>query len=383
MIPVYLMNFLFAISTTIGMTIIPLLITDGLGLSFLVLGIIEGSAEFISNILRLITGNLFDRIKDRKLLFVAPSAIALLSKLVLCFPGAVTILIAKLTERISNGAYAAPRDAYIGENAKNKGLALGFLSFSKTLGCIIGPLTISAITIYFGSLKSNMFLVILLACLVNFICFLLAFFVNTKRDIMLNSSDEFSFKEFSQTFKNLRFIFILSFLFFLGRFNDGVIILCLKNQNFPEWFYLGTISFFNIAMLIASPPLGLAIDKGKDKQVLFITILALLGFNILFYNVIDGSWILVILGLICWGIQRTGAQITFSAMVFKNAPTKFYGTAIGIYSIISGLGVFIASGISGYLAQHISFASVFLLSGTFSLLSLLTASLVISNKFKG
>ena len=370
MVPIYIMNFLFAISTTIGMTIIPLLITDGLGLSLLTLGIIEGSAEFISNLLRLITGNIFDRIKNRRSLFVLPSIIAFLSKIVLCFPNPLTVVVAKSMERISNGAFAAPRDAYIGENSTNKGLALGFLSFSKTLGCILGPLVISAVTIYFGSFNKHIFLVILLACLINFICLGLSFFVNIRRKITLTVRDHFTLVTFNQSFKNLYIIFILSFLFFLGRFNDGIIMMYLKSQAFPEWFYLGTISFFNMVMLVISPLLGLGMDKGKDNQILLITIIALLGFNILFFNVINGSWILSALGLACWGIQRAGAQIAFSAIIFKRSSVKFYGTAIGIYSLISGFGVFIASSVSGYLAQ-ISFKYVFILSSTFSLLSLI------------
>ena len=122
------MNFLFAISTTVGMTFIPLLVTDSLGMSLLVLGIIEGGSELVSNILRLITGNVFDRIKNRRLLFVIPALLALLSKIILSFPNPWTIISSKVTERIANGSFAAPRDAYVGENSKNKGLALGFLS---------------------------------------------------------------------------------------------------------------------------------------------------------------------------------------------------------------------------------------------------------------
>ena len=45
------MNFIFGVSTTIGMTLIPLLTTEGLDLSLLMLGIIEGSSEFLSNML--------------------------------------------------------------------------------------------------------------------------------------------------------------------------------------------------------------------------------------------------------------------------------------------------------------------------------------------
>ena len=43
---IFLMNFIFGVSTTIGMTLIPLLTID---LSLLMLGIIEGSSEFLSN----------------------------------------------------------------------------------------------------------------------------------------------------------------------------------------------------------------------------------------------------------------------------------------------------------------------------------------------
>lgn len=369
MFPIFLMNFFFAISTTIAMTFMPLLITDGLGLSLLVLGVIEGSTEFISNILRLISGNLFDRIQNRRLLFVIPAALALCSKIILYLPSTLTIIASKTMERTANGAFAAPRDAYIGENAKNKGVALGFLSFSKTCGCVLGPLIVSGIIWFFGSLQEHMIKIISLACIVNAIAFCLAFAVTTKKKIALNANEEFKFSELKESFKNVHFLFILSFLFFLGRFNDGIIMLYLKKLGFPEWFYLATISFFNFIMLLISPFMGYYVDKKKDYYVLFITILALFGFNVFFLQLQESSWIFASLGIVCWGIQRAGAQITFPAMIFKNTPVKYYGTAIGVYSLLSGLGVFISSMISGYLAQS-TFIDVFILSGFFSLVAL-------------
>lgn len=149
------MNFIFGVSTTIGMTLIPLLTTEGLGLSLLLLGIIEGSSEFLSNMLCLITGNTFDRVKDKRPLFIIPSFIALCSKIILCFPSVTTIFLNKILERISNGVFAAPRDAFIGLRAKNKGMALAFLNISKTLGCIIGPLLVSCYAYYISCLQDN------------------------------------------------------------------------------------------------------------------------------------------------------------------------------------------------------------------------------------
>ncbi|WHA07591.1 hypothetical protein N3Z16_09130 (plasmid) [Candidatus Megaera polyxenophila] len=104
---IFLMNFIFGVSTTIGMTLIPLLTTEGLDLSLLMLGIIEGSSEFLSNMLCLITGSTFDRVKDKRLFFI-PSFIALCSKIILCFPSVTTIFLNKILERISNGLLLFP-----------------------------------------------------------------------------------------------------------------------------------------------------------------------------------------------------------------------------------------------------------------------------------
>jgi len=372
------MNFLFAIATTIGMTFIPLLITDSLGLSLAILGLIEGSTEFISNVLRLVTGNLFDRIKNKRLLFILPATLAFISKLILFIPNVFTILAAKTIERIANGAFAAPRDAYIGENARNTGLALGILSFTKTSGCILGPVLVSATSVLIGPIKDNILIILFLACLVNFIGFGLSFIINTKKNLTLSQAkaEEFNFKEMKQSFKKLKPLFILSFLFFLGRFNDGMIMIHLKNEGFPEWFYLATISFFNIVMMIISPFMGYWIDKKKERSILLITIVGLFGFNMFFSKVAGISWFFASLGLICWGIQRAGAQITFISMIFKQTPVKYYGSAVGVFSLISGFGVFIASMISGRLAQ-LSFKYVFYLNGSLSFCTLLLAGYIL------
>ena len=118
--------------------------------------------------------------------------------------------------------------------------------------------------------------------------------------------------------------------------------------------------------------MGHQIDKQREYLILFITIVALFVFNIFFLQLHTLGWVSACLGIICWGIQRAGAQITFSAMIFRRTPVKFYGTAIGIYSLLTGIGVFISSTISGYLAQT-SYSSAFTFSGVFAFLALLLA----------
>ena len=364
------MNFIFGVSTTIGMTLIPLLITEGLGLSLLLLGIIEGSSEFLSNLLRLITGNTFDRVKDKRLLFIIPSFIALCSKIILCFPSVTTIILNKILERISNGAFAAPRDAFIGVSAKNKGMALAFLNISKTLGCIIGPLLVSCYVYYTGRLENNITTLLIFTCCINLVALILSFLVRSKKVEAISKANTFNLLELRLALKSSSGVIAVSCIFFLGRFNDGLIMLYLKKCGFPEWFYLSTIAFFNLVMLFTSPFMGYYLDKGKDYQILLVAIAGLVCFNLFFLNISYLPWLFAPLGLAGWGVQRIGAQITFTSIIFKKVPINYYGTAIGIFSFFSGLSTFISSLVCGYLAET-SFIYIFIPSLIFSATSLL------------
>ncbi len=372
---VLLINFLLAISTTVGMTIIPFLITDSLGLSLLVMGLLEGSTELFSNIFRLVNGVLFDKITNRKIIFVGSTGLALGSKLLLLLPTPWAILFAKTLERIANGSFASPRDAFVAEIAPKKGMALGLLSMSKTFGCVLGPLIVSISTLFIGPLIDNLNLFVIICCALVLPAFIGSFFLNSKG----GKSESFSLTEFGRVFKQTAPILFLVFLFFMGRFNDGLLMIYLKTKGLPEWFYLSTIAIFNATMLITSPFIGLQIDKGSLQRMLYTTIGALALFNLCFYCIGLSLWPLSVLGLIAWGVQRAGAQIVFSALIFKSVQKTHYGTAIGIFYVTSGIGIMAASSISGYLAKD-HFSSVFVVSGTFSLLALGLAGFIINKR---
>lgn len=372
-IPIYAINFLLAVSTTIGMTIIPLLAVEQLGLSLLVVGIIEGGTELISNILRLVTGRRFDNSKNRSGLFIFPTALAFIAKVLLCFPNAITICFSKITERISNGAFATPRDAFVAERATNKGIAIGLLSATKSAGCMIaGPLIVVICFLLRTDTLGCMSAIILLACSLSLLSIFISFLIPTDNPKQNREVQKSYSKMSMSSIKPLVPILILSFLFFLGRFNDGLIMLYLKQAGFPHWLYISTISVFNSIMLISSPLVGYYIDQKKTGYVMASVIACLVIFNLLFFNIKSMPWPFALMGLMMWGIQRAGSQITFTALIFKNAPVSQYGSAIGLYSVVSGVGMFISALMCGYLAQ-MSFRYIFVFSGVFSTLALLLA----------
>jgi len=62
--------------------------------------------------------------------------------------------------------------------------------------------------------------------------------------------------------------------------------------------------------------MGYYLDKEKDYQIFLIAIAGLVCFNLFFLNISYLPWLFAPLGLTVWGIQRIGAQITFTSIIF-------------------------------------------------------------------
>jgi len=295
---------------------------------------------------------------------------AFTAKAFLFIPNPAIVLVSKTLERISNGTFAAPRDAFVAGNAKKKGMALGMLNVSKTLGCVLGPLIVSCSTFFIGPLRENLNFFVTLCCITVAPAIFFSFSLNVK----YVQKQKFAARELKTVFKKISPVLILALLFFMGRFNDGLLMMYMRHHEFPEWFYLSTIAIFNAVMLITSPIIGKQIDKGLLKGVLYSTIVALFIFNICFFQLGTLGVAAAIVGLAAWGIQRAGAQLVFATLVFKSVDKAYYGTAIGIYYIVSGVATMLSSFFCGYLGSNEQFSSIFLFSGFFALLALIVSA---------
>jgi hypothetical protein len=381
---IFALNGLLAVVTTIGMTISPLLLVENLGVSFVLLGIIEGLFEMSSNFIKLLSGIVFDKIKDVRKLFFISVLLSLMAKLFLFFPTTWNVLFSKGCERISNGMFATPRDAYILENTTNKGLSYGLLNASKTVGCILGPLLVSLL-VYLSnrSIVQNIPLILGVICVLLAVCSIILIFVksNTPSKSVTENSCRLSVikNHLNLCFKNKKMItalfpiYLSAFLFFVGRYNDGVLMFYLKDIGAPEWLYLSTISIFNAAMFIVAPILGKLIDKNYAKIVFNITVISLIIFNLIFINLSSLPSLFVFIGLAIYGVQRVGAGIIFAYLVFQKSDNKaVYGANLGLLMFTIGIGNLIGSIVAGYFSA-IDFKYVFMFSSVCSIMALATS----------
>lgn len=372
-----IINFLLAVSSTIGMTVIPLIVIDSLGLSLLVLGLIEGVSEFLSSTIRFYSGFFFDRKENKLELLLYPIYLALISKLVLLHPNSIMVVATKFIERLSNGAFGPIRDALVLKLSTKEGKDLSLLNISKSAGCLFGPLIVTIAISYKFKIDGLIILCVILCTVAIVIAYLLK-----KTPLSLNNLEAENITLRLSDIKKLKIIYpiiLLSFIFFLSRFSDGLIIIFLREIDAPQWVYLSTIGIFNGFMLFISPIIGTNLDSGKFKWCLVFTFISMILFNLTCLQITEANLLLIFIALFFWGSQRVSSQMTFLYAIKQNIKQEYLGRAVGAYSLLTGISILLASFICGYLAK-ITFTYIFVYSLITSLIGLILTVILLINK---
>lgn len=123
--------------------LLPIFLTSTLGATALVVGLIEGGADALASILKLVAGAWSDRVAKRKPLVTTGYALAAGSRALIAVAHVwPVVLLARLIDRTGKGIRSAPRDAMIADvtPAEDRGRAFGFQRALDHTGAVIGPL---------------------------------------------------------------------------------------------------------------------------------------------------------------------------------------------------------------------------------------------------
>src|SRR5688572_21652242 len=129
-------------SSEIIYPLLPAFLALSLGASPFAIGLIEGFAESVASLLKLVSGYLSDRFGSRKLpVFLGYSLAAIMRPLLAFVTSWPQVLVVRLTDRVGKGIRGAPRDALIAESVPSgsRGFAFGFNRAADHLGAVFGP----------------------------------------------------------------------------------------------------------------------------------------------------------------------------------------------------------------------------------------------------
>ena len=138
-----IVSLLMDLSYEMILSILPIFLVTGLGVSVLTLGLIEGLAEGVASVIKAFSGALSDYLKKRKILVVIGYGLSTLTKPFFALASTATwIFAARFVDRLGKGIRVAPRDSLIADSTSTKirGTAYSLRQTLDTLGAVLGPI---------------------------------------------------------------------------------------------------------------------------------------------------------------------------------------------------------------------------------------------------
>jgi MFS family permease len=130
------------IGTEMVFPLLPVFLMETLGAGPAYLGLVEGAANTVASLLKLVSGVMADRMARRKPIVLFGYALASAARpLVALATRPWHVLAVRVTDRIGKGLRSSPRDALIADAAGDRaGRAFGFHQAMDNAGAVAGPL---------------------------------------------------------------------------------------------------------------------------------------------------------------------------------------------------------------------------------------------------
>lgn len=361
------------ISSELIHSLLPVFMVTTLGASMVAVGFIEGIAEAAAAITKVFSGTISDYIRKRKFLAILGYGLAAITKPI--FPLANTlgwVMAARFIDRIGKGIRGAPRDALVADITppEQRGAAYGLRQTLDSIGAFIGPLLAVAFMLWFAN---NIRTVLWIAVIPAFIALgVLVFGVHEPEKPQTAGTGMKSLV----TFRGARrlpsrywLIVILNGVFTLARFSEAFLILRAQSVGLAIGFVPAIMIVMNIVYALTAYPAGVLTDRISPRTLLIAGLAVLIAADILLAAA--ATPLTAFAGAALWGLHMGLTQGLFAKLVADNAPVRLRGTAFGIFNLVTGGALLLASAIAGVLWSSIGAAATFLTGAAFTLLTLI------------
>lgn len=365
-----LVSFLTDMSSEMIYPLLPLFLTTVLGAGPAFLGIIEGIAESTSSLLKLVSGIVSDRVRDRKKLVLSGYGISSCARpLVAAATGPLAVLFIRFADRVGKGIRTSPRDALIADSVDPsiRGKAYGFHRSMDHAGAIAGPLAATAIL---ASVTTNLRTVFWLSAIPGALTVLLIVF--KVKDVEKTRGPEGGWSLGIIPRGGLRRYLLILFVFTLGNSSDAFLLLKAGNLGVSPQIIPLLWAFFHVVKMLSSMPFGALSDRIGRRGIIVSGwgIYALTYTGFVFASTELHVWLLFTVYGLFYGLTEG----TEKALLADIALPEERGRAFGWYNFAVGIGALPASLIFGLIWQKAGSGAAF---GFGAALALLAAVLLI------
>lgn len=368
-------SLLMDVSSEMIHSLLPLFMVTVLGASALAVGVIEGLAESTALIAKVFSGVLSDYLGKRKMLVVIGYALGALTKPMFALAStAGMVLTARLLDRVGKGVRGAPRDALLADitPVEIRGAAFGLRQALDTAGAFIGPLLGVGLMLLWANDFRAVFWVALIPGVLAVM--LLLFGVREPESQEVHQPiNPISRENLSRLGKPYWWLVAIGAMFTLARFSEAFLVLRAAQGSIPLALVPLVMVAMNLVYSASAYPFGKLSDSMSHNRMLAVGLVVLIASDLVLAS--GAHWTTVLLGVALWGVHMGITQGLLARMVADVTPADLRGTAYGVFNLMSGLAMLIASVLAGLLWDKLGASFTFYAGAIFCMLTLVVLSL--------
>jgi MFS family permease len=360
------------ISSELVHSLLPLFMVGVLGASMVTVGLVEGIAEATAAITKVFSGALSDYLGKRKFLLVLGYGLAAFTKPMFPLATSMTwVFFARFIDRIGKGIRGAPRDALVADIVPPaaRGAAYGLRQALDSVGAFLGPLLAVALMAW---LANDVVAVMWVAVLPAFIAVaILVVAVREPAGSRGGSAVRPPLTLADARLLPLRYwlVVLVGAVFTLARFSEAFLLLRAQDVGLALGLVPMVLIVMNVVYSALAYPAGAAADRFSARSLLIFGLGMLVAADIVLAAA--ASPLPVFAGAALWGVHMGFTQGLLSKLVADNAPRELVGTAFGLFNLVSGGALLLASVIAGALWSSFGAPATFAAGAAFAALAVL------------
>ncbi|MDP4003299.1 MFS transporter [Methylobacterium sp. NEAU K] len=362
---------LMDISSEMIHALLPIYMVTVLGTSTLAVGIIEGLAEATASIVKVFSGALSDWLGRRKLLAAVGYGIAACTKPIFPLANSLEWLVAaRFIDRVGKGIRGAPRDALVADLAppELRGASFGLRQTLDTVGAFTGPLLAIVLMWHFANDFRAVFWVAVLPGVLSFAVLVLA--VKDPGATAVRHPVRFPLRSEALARLGARYwqVVAVSVVLTLARFSEAFLLLRVQEFGVAPYLLPFVLVVMSVVYALSSYPVGALSDR-MDRMTLLqvgLVLLVLADLVLAWSPSLAVAW----LGVALWGLHMGFSQGLLAAMVADTAAPDLRGTAFGVFNLLTGVSLLVASVVAGWLWDAFGAPATFLAGAAFSAFAL-------------
>ena len=289
------------------------------------------------------------------------------------FPLAATVewlIAARFIDRVGKGIRGAPRDALVADLSppEVRGASFGLRQSLDTIGAFLVRCSPSHSC---GGLANNFVVVFWIAVIPAFLSFGLIVFAvrEPERPAELRKVKmPLSRAELGRLGSAYWWVVGVAAVFTLARFSEAFLVLRAQSIGLAIMWAPVVMIVMNVFYAVSAYPAGVLSDKANRATVMIVGLLFLFVADLclaLSPNVLG-----VLVGAALWGLHMGFTQGLLATLVADAAPAELRGTAFGVFNLITGVVLLLASVVAGALWDVSGPQATFLAGAVFTLITL-------------